>query len=195
MKRKLGITVAGVVLLSSALAWLSRPSPASPDQDFSPADFRRIQQVTRSAVWRTALPDFTIGTVRALPRWCWRLGSSHIRRIDVLPAGTVNVEVESPSGRYYYLVEKYEKSGRWDWRVTREGVWPRGARVINLNGGPGYPEIRVDGGFALFGGRISSEPPADWLPPAARRGLMSSGEQSTSQAELSVSGSNQVRPT
>ena len=183
------------MLLSFVLAWLSRGSAASSGQDFSPADFARIREVTRQRMWGTALPDFTLGTMKALPGWLHRLGTSHIRQIDVLPAGTVNVQVKSSSGLYYYLLEKYEKSGRWDWRVVKEGLWPLGALVINLNGGPGYPQLRVDGGFALFGGRISSEPPADWLPPLARHGGASSGERSLAQGELSTSGSNQVRLT
>jgi hypothetical protein len=188
MKHKLLIAIGGVLLLSCVFAWFSRGSAASPSQDFSPADFKRISEVTRHRMWGRALPDFSVQTIKALPRLLRRFGSSRIRQIDVLPARTVEVHVESSSGPYYYLVEKYEKSGRWDWRVVKEGIWPQGGLVINVNGGPGYPEIRVDGGFALFGGRISSEPPADWLPPLTRRGLVSSGE-------LSAAGSNQVRLT
>jgi len=181
--------------LSCVLAWFSRGSAASPSQEFSPEDFKRIREVTRHRMWARVFPDFSVQTIKALPRWLRRFGSSRIRQIDVLPARTVNVHVESSSGPYYYLVEKYEKSGQWDWRVIKEGIWPQGALVINLNGGPGYPEIRVDGGFALFGGRLSSEPPADWLPPLTRRVVVSSGERALPRSELSASGSNQVRLT
>jgi hypothetical protein len=202
MKRKLVIAAAGLLLLSVALAWLSRPSPASPAQDFSPADFTRIREVTRRRVWQTVPHDFSVQTTKTLPRWFHRLATSHIQQIDVLPAGTVSVRVGSSSGPYYYLIEKYEKSGRWDWRVVSEGIYPQGGMVINLTGGPGYPEIRVDGGFALFGGRISSEPPADWLPPlrhpqplmppGTRHAGASSGEKASMQNEVSTSASNQV---
>ena len=189
MKRKLLIAGAGVLLFSSGLAWLSRPSVATPNQEFSPADFTRIREVVRQTVWRTALPDFSITTIKALPRWLRRLGSSRIRQIDVAPSGTVMAQVQSSSGTDFYSLEKYQKSGRWDWRVVPFRI------EINLNGvGAGYRELRVDGGFALLGGQISSEP-VDWLPPVARRGLVSSGERSTPQTELSVSGSNQGRLT
>ncbi len=100
------------------------------------------------------------------------------------------MEVESPSGRNCYLVEKYQRSGRWDWRVVREGFGPAG--VINLNGaGADISELRVDGGFALIGGRISSEP-VDWLPPFAPQAAMSAGEGALPKSELSVSVSNEV---
>lgn len=154
MRHKPLIAIGGVLLLGCVLAWFSRGSAASPSEDFSPEDFKRIREVTRHRMWARALPDFSVQTIRALPRLLRRFGSSRIRQIDVLPARTINVHVESSSGPYYYLAEKYEKAGRWDWRVVKEGIWPQGDVVINLNGGPGYPEIRVDGGFALFGGRI-----------------------------------------
>ena len=195
MRHKPLIAIGGVLLLGCVLAWFSRGSAASPSEDFSPEDFKRIREVTRHRMWARALPDFSVQTIRALPRLLRRFGSSRIRQIDVLPARTINVHVESSSGPYYYLAEKYEKAGRWDWRVVKEGIWPQGDVVINLNGGPGYPEIRVDGGFALFGGRISSEPPADWLPPLTRRGVVSSGERSLPQGELSASGADHVRVT
>ena len=195
MKRRLLIAVGGVLVLSCFLVWFSRGSAASPSQDFSYEDFTRIREVTRQRMWGTALPDFSLRTIKALPSWVRRFSSSRIRQLDVLPARTVNVHVESSSGPYYYLVEKYEKSGQWDWRIIKEGIWPQGALVINLSGGPGYPEIRVDGGFALFGGRISSEPPADWLPPLTRRVVVSSGEGALPQIEPSAPGSNQVRLT
>jgi hypothetical protein len=189
MKRKLVIAGAGVLLFSSALVWLSRPSSASPGQEFSPADFTRIRQVIRQAVWRTALPDVSPNTIKALPHWFRRLGSSRIRQIAVAPAGAVMVQVQSSSGTDCYSLQKYQRSGRWDWRVVPFRI------VINLNGaGPGYSEFRVDGGFALLGGQISSEP-VDWLPPLARRGWVSSGGRSLPQSELSAAGSNQVRLT
>jgi len=191
MKRKLVVAVAGVFLLSFLLSWLSRRSSASSDQEFSPADFPRIREVTRRAMWRSAFPDFSLTTIKALPRWFHRLGTSHIRQLDVLPVGTVRVQVQSSSGLYSYLVEKYEKSGRWDWRVVKEGIGPVGGGVINLNGGPALPELRVDGGFALIGGRISSEP-VDWLPPLARRGGGSSGDRALPESELSGSVSNET---
>jgi hypothetical protein len=200
MKRKLLIAAVGLLLLSSVLAWLSRPSPASPGQGFSPADFTRICEVTRRRVWQTLPHDFSIQTIKPPP--FHRLATSRIRQIDVLPAGTVRVRVESSSGPYYYLIEKYEKSGRWDWRVVSEGIYPQGGLVINLTGGPPYPEIRVDGGFALFGGRISSEPPADWLPPlrhpqplippGTSQGGAPSGKEVSVQNEVSTSPSNQI---
>jgi hypothetical protein len=65
MKRKLVIAGAGVLLFSSALAWLSRPSMASPNHEFSPSDFTRIREVVRQTVWRTALPDFSPNTIKA----------------------------------------------------------------------------------------------------------------------------------
>ena len=189
MKRKLVITVAGVLVLSSGFAWLSRPSSASPGQEFSPADFTRIREVIRQSVWRTALPDFAPHTIRALPRWFRRLSSTRIQQIDVEEAGTVTVQVQSSSGVDYYSLQKYQKSGRWDWRIVPFTI------VIHLNGPwPGYRGFRVNGGFALLGGQISSEP-VDWLPPLARRGGASSGEQSLPQGELSAVGSNQVRLT
>jgi hypothetical protein len=193
MKRKLVIAAgAGVLLFSSGLAWLSRPSVAAPNQDFSPSDFMRIREVVRQTVWRTALPDLSKTTIKALPRSLRRLGSSRIRQINVAEQGpgTVMVYVQSSSGTDFYFLEKYQKSGRWDWRVAPL----RG--VINLNGvKTGYRELRVDRGFALLGGQISSEP-TDWLPPVARRGLVSSGEGSMPQPELSgFWGSNQVRLT
>ncbi len=187
MKRKLVIAGAGVSLLSLALVWLSRPSSASPDPEFSPADFTRIREVIRQMVWRTAPPDFSPNSIKALPRWLRRLGSSRIRQIDVAPAANVIVQVQSSSGTDCYSLQKYQKSGRWDWRIVPLTV------VINLNGaGPGYRELRVDGGFALLGGQISSEP-VDWLPPVARRSGVPSGETSLPQGE--VSGLNQVRLT
>jgi hypothetical protein len=192
MKRKLVISVAGALFLSSVLAWFSRRSAASPEQEFSSSDFWRISEVTRQRMWGTALPDFSLHTIKALPHWFRRLGTSRIRQIDVLHAGNVQVQVQSSSGLYFYLLEKYEKSGRFDWRVVKEGIRPLGGRVINLNGGgPGYRELRVDGGFALIGGRISSEA-VDWLPPLARRGAVSSGEGALLQSELSASVSNEV---
>src|SRR5215469_1721194 len=130
MNRRLLIAIGGVLLLSSVIVWLSRGSAASPTQDFSPEDFRRIREVTRQRMWGTALPDFSPHTIKALPRWFHRLVTSHIRQIDVLPAGTVNVQVKSSSGLYYYLVEKYQNSGGWDWRVVKEGLWPQGGLVI-----------------------------------------------------------------
>ena len=188
MKRKLVISVAGVLLLSSALAWLSRPSSASPYQEFSPADFTRIREVIRQTVWRAALPDLSPNTIKALPRWFRRLGSSRIRQIDVAPGGTVMVQVRSPSGTDFYSLEKYQKSGRWDWRIVPFRI------MINLNGaGSGY-SVRVDGGFALLGGQISSEP-VDWLPPLARRGGGVLRETILAESELSAAGSNQVRLT
>lgn len=143
-------------------------------------------------MWGTALPDFTLGTIKALPRWFHRLATSHIRQIEVLYPGSVNVQVKSSSGLYYYLVEKHEKSGRWDWRVVKEGILPQGGVVIK-NGVAVSTELRVDGGFALFGGRISSEPPTDWLPPLTQHKVASSGEGSLPRTEFSASGSNQVR--
>jgi len=195
MKGRLVLAFGGVVLLGFVLACFSRRSAASPGQEFSTADFARIREVTRQRLWGTAWPKFSLGTIKALPGCFPRLVTSRIRQIDVLPAGTVNVQVKSSSGLYYYLVEKYEKAEGWDWRVVKEGLWPQGGRVVNLNGGPGYAEVRIDGGFALFGGRISSEPPADWLPPLRRHGGVASGERSLAQGELSASGSNQARLT
>lgn len=191
MKRKLVIAVVVILLLGCVLAWLSRRSSASSDQEeFSAADFTRVREVTRQAVWRKAFPDFSLHTIKALPRWFRQLSSSRIRQIDVLPARTVMVEVQWSSGFDCYILEKYKKSGRWDWRLVRKG----GVGVINLNGGPGPPELRVDGGFALIGGRLSSEP-VDWLPPLARQGGVSSGELSLPQSELSASVSNEVNLT
>jgi hypothetical protein len=186
MKRKVLIAIAGLLLLSFVLARFSRGSAASPGQEFSAGDFMRIREVTRHRVWQTVPHGFSVQSIKAIPRWFHGLVTSHIRQIDVLSAGTVDVQVETSSGRYYYLVEKREKSGRWDWRVVTEGVYPQGPLVINVNGGRPYPEIRIDGGFALFGGRISAEPPANWLPPL-RHPLV--------QKEVSASGSNQVRLT
>jgi hypothetical protein len=142
MKHRLLIAIGGVLLLSCVVAWfLTRRSVASPGYEFSPGDFARIRQVTRQRMLGTALPDFSPQTIMALPRWLRRFGSSRIRQIDVLPAGTVNVHVESSFGRYYYLAEKYEKSGRWDWRIVREGMWPQGAFVINSKGAPDIPRF------------------------------------------------------
>ena len=174
--------------MNSTLAWLLRRSSASPDPGFSPGDFARIREVTRQAVWRTALPDFSLHTLKRLPGACLRLGTSHIRQIDILP-GMVRVLVQSSSGPNWYLLEKYQRAGQWDWRVGKE----RGQfNVINLNGGgAGYSELRVDGGFALIGGRIASEP-VDWLPPVAQRGGVPSGGQVLPQSELSASVSNEV---
>src|SRR5579864_6329123 len=188
MKRKFVIAVAGLLLLSSALSWLSRRSSASPDPEFSPGDFARIRQVTRQVMWTTAFPDFSLRTIKALPAWFRQLGTSRIRQMDVLP-GTARVLVQSSSGPHWILLEKYQRSGRWDWRVVKN----RGQfNVINLNGGgPGYSELRVDGGFALIGGRISSQP-VDWLPPLTPRPGMSSGEPVLPKSELSASVSNEV---
>lgn len=189
MKRRLVIAVGGLLLLSSVLAWLSKHSAASSDQEFSPGDFTRIREVTRQAVWGTAFPDFSLHTIKALPGRFRRLGTSHIRQIDVLP-GTVRVQVQSSSGLDCYLLEKYQRSGRWDWRVVKNGIGPFGG--INLNGGGTRDsELRVNGGFALIGGRRSSEP-VDWLPPLAQRTGVSSEERSLPQSELSASVSNEV---
>ncbi len=67
--RKLLIAVAGLLFLSCVLAWFSRGSATGPDQEFSPLDFTRIREVTRQRMWRNALPDFSLHTIKALPRW------------------------------------------------------------------------------------------------------------------------------
>lgn len=88
MKHRLLFAIGAVLLLCCVLAWFSRGSAASPGQEFSPGDFSRIREVTRQRILRTALPDFSPQTIKALPRWFRRFGSSRIRQIDVLPAGT-----------------------------------------------------------------------------------------------------------
>src|SRR5436190_11903809 len=100
MKRRLLIAIGAVLLLSVVVAWLSNDSAASPGQELSPGDFARIREVTRRRLWGTALPDFSLRSFKALPRWFRRLGSSRIRQLDVLPASTVRVQVESSAGLY-----------------------------------------------------------------------------------------------
>lgn len=133
------------------------------------------------------LPDHSSRTIKALPLSILRLSGSRIRQIDTAPANTVTVQVQSPSGTEFYSVEKYEKSGGWDWRIVPL------TKVVDLNGTGPWSSLRVEGGFGLLGGHISSEP-VDWLPPVQRSGAASE-KASSKQDEHSRHGSNQVRLT
>jgi hypothetical protein len=166
--------------------WRHLQSSTSGVAELSQEDFERIRRVTRLAMWRRAFPDFSRRTILGAPRSLYRLSTSRIGQIDILP-GNLRVRVQTGSDDYFYFVQKYQpKAGREDWRVVKQSAVPLGA-VINLNGGPGLTEIRVDGGFGLVGGRLSAEP-VPWLPLPRPR-------HNSPQPEASASGSNQIRLT
>ena len=178
--------------------WRHLQSSTSGVAELSQEDFERIRRVTRLAVWRRAFPDFSRRTILGAPRSLYRLLTSRIGQIDILP-GNLRVRVQTGSDDYFYFVQKYQQeAGREDWRVVKQSAVPLGG-VINLNGGPGFTEIRVDGGLGLVGGRLSTEPVPweDWLPSSGTRSGRATSRQrhNSPEPEVSASGSNQLRLT
>jgi hypothetical protein len=187
MKRKLIIVLGAVVLVGGIIFWRYAWGPTETIAELSQKDFESIRQATRQAMWRAAFPDFSARTIIAAPRSLYRLSTSRIAQIDILP-GELGVRVQTGSDIYFYMVKKYQqKVGPEDWRIVRHGVGPGDGIVINLNGGPGFTEIRVDGGFGLVGGRLSTEP-VPWEVPLPRPGT------SRGRGD-SASGSNHIRLT
>jgi len=197
MKRKLLIALGAIIFVSAFIVWRHLQRSTSGVGELSQEDFERIRRVTRVAMWQRAFPDFSRRTLLGAPRSLYSLATSRIGQIDILP-GSLRVRVQTGSKDYFYFVEKYQpKAGREDWRVVRQSAAYE--TVINLNGGPGFTEIRVDGGFGLVGGRLSTEPVAweDWLPSSGTRSGRAPSRQGHNSPEpaVSASGSNQLRLT
>ncbi len=197
MNRKLLIALGAIVFVSGVIVWRHLQSSTRGVAELSQEDFERIRRVTRVAMWRRAFPDFSRRTILGTPRSLYRIATSRIGQIDILP-GHLQVRVQTGSDDYFYFVQKYQQKAGWeDWRVVRQSAADE--IVINLNGGPGFTEIRVDGGFGLVGGRLSTGPVPweDWLPSSGSRSGRATSRQrhNSPEPEVSASGSNQVRLT
>jgi len=170
MKRNLLITLAALVL-AGGLIILFRPVPTSPSEvaGISQKDFQRIRQVTRHAMWRAAFPDFSTRTIIGAPRSLYRLITSRIEQIDVLPLNLFRVQVKTGSDLHWYAVEKYQKKpGQNDWRASTKGP---GVIGFNLRGLPAFPEIRVDGGLDSSVGGFLPNRSRGWSNCHARAAL------------------------
>ncbi|HTL16715.1 MAG TPA: hypothetical protein VL793_05725, partial [Patescibacteria group bacterium] len=152
--RKLKTLIAAIgIAIACGLAWkYTHPVPAE-ISELSRADFGRMEQTVRNAMWQKAFAGSTWKPLTS-PRALWRLATARISQIELLPAGGAEVKLHTSLGDYYYCLVRNEPKEQSGWRVLSEG---QGRQVsLHVDGiWATFSQVKVDGGVGLFGGRLS----------------------------------------